>query len=671
MGGIALFTIYLFCGFLLSHFLFTDKRILVRIWLGIVFGIVGLMWSHVPFSFMFDFTILSHIAGFLVFAGLITAVYFIRRKNENNLNPFTKVGKNKNSNNYLTDSDKLMLKFLLGFSIIGIVLLSNHTLVEYNGGYYTGQATYGDMNFHLGIITSIAEQKTFPPDYNIFPGAQLDYYFFSNSISSSLLLFGTNLKAAYMLPMIVGFITLFAGFWFLADEILEDKKKSALAFVFYFLNGGLGTFYLLSDGRFKEIFTEWYRTPTNYRWDAPENLVTTINWTNTIVDMMLPQRATLFGWMTICAVFYLLYCGVFKNKKNHFLPAGILAGLIPMIQTYSYFAIGLVALCWLIYSFIRALKPAKKNKIKKYTTKDFIFNWLKFGLPAVFLAVPQFLIWIFGAVGGESFIRPEFNGLNEAGDFWLWYWIKNVGIVFVLLIPAFIMASKKMKIVYSGALTIFVAAELIVFQTHAYDNNKLFFMWYLFSCILVADFLINMLDKLKGKKKMALRVCILTLVIVLSSNAAVFTIIREVMSGMNTGIGSSFYCIYDAPSVKACEFIKEETDPSSTFLTYTNHNNAVSSLTGRNIFCGAGTFLASHDVDYTGRKDMMRFMYTDPEYFEINKIGDDYKIDYIYISSTERAYMPNLTENYFKDTYECVYNADGVTIYDVNRPINS
>ena len=110
------------------------------------------------------------------------------------------------------------------------------------------RCTYGDMNFHLGIITSIAEQGTFPPDYSIFPGAKLDYYFFCDSVSSSLLIFGSGLRGAYILPMLFGFALTFCGFWFLADSILKNRKKTLLAFLLFFLNGGLGTMYFLSDG---------------------------------------------------------------------------------------------------------------------------------------------------------------------------------------------------------------------------------------------------------------------------------------------------------------------------------------------------------------------------------------------------------------------------------------
>lgn len=651
MFGILLFIVYILLGITLSHILFERKKPTVRLWLGIVFGIVGLMWSHVPFSFMTGFSIISHTCGLVLFIAIITAVGLVVRKKRgyfpNPLKDFKSTWLKG-----ITASDQWMCIVLIIFMALAVILLSNHTLYEIDGGYYTGQATYGDMNFHLGIITSVAEQETFPPDYNIFPGAKLDYYFFCDSVSSSLYKFGTSLRMAYILPMVAAFATVFAGFWILADTILKSKKKSLLAFILFFLNGGLGTFYLLDKEKFHNIFYGYYCTPTNYRFKGDGE--TTIVWTNAIADMMLPQRATLFGWMAALAIFYLLYLAVFNRERENFLPAGILTGLSPMIQAYTFFTVGLVALCWLIYTFIQANKRERK---------DTILDWVKFGIPAVILAIPQFIIWIFGAVSGESFLNISLNAYNEAGDFWPWFWIKNVGVVFILIIPAFIMASKKLKAMYSGALLIFTVSELVVFQTLAYDNNKLYFMWYLFSCILVSDWICNMLEKLRSKHK-AVSAVILAVTVILSANAAVLTIAREVISGIP--LEGEFYCsigIYGSDQVAACEFIKENTDPHSTVLSYYSHNNAVSCLTGRNIYCGAGTFLYSHGVDYTGRQALIEDMFSGGEAFEENK--EACGIDYVYISSTERSEMRNLDENYFAANYPLIYSENNINIYDV------
>ena len=667
MLGIILLLIYLLLGITLAHILFTEKRPAIRIWLGIVFGLVGLMWTHVPFSFMFRFTKVSHILGLALFVALIEVAGLIRKRKLGYFpNPFKHFKANWFKSN--EKSGRAMLTVVFIFMLLATILLFSHTLAPDNdGGYYTGQATYGDMNFHLGIITSISEQETFPPDYNIFPGERLDYYFFCDSVSSSMLTFGTPLRIAYIAPMFFGFLAVFMGFWLFAETILKTKKKTILAFIFLFLNGGLGTIYFLDKEKFRNIFFGYYCTPTNYRFHDGEP---TMIWANSIADMLLPQRATLFGWMAAIAIFYLLYLAVFERERGAFLPAGILAGLAPMIQTYTFFAAGLVAFCWLIYSFttIASIKGKKAHQNKVTLAKELVVDWLKFGLPAIILAIPQFIIWIFGAVKSESFLRFEFNAFNEAGDNWIWFWVKNVGLVFILLIPAFIMASKKMKVFYSGALLIFVVTEFVVFQTYSYDNNKLYFMWYMFSCIIVAGWIADILDRIteKTRKKTGkiIRGTIIAVVIFVAANAGTLSVIREVLSGMP--IEDEFYCgigIYGADHVKACELISENCENDATFLSAYNHNNAISSLTGRNIYCGTGTFLNSHGVDYNGRQQLVNRMFQSGEEFEKNKA--ECGIDYVYISNTEKSSIKDVDEQYFASRYPCIYSADGVSIYDV------
>lgn len=68
--------------------------------------------------------------------------------------------------------------------------------------------------------------------------------------------------------------------------------------------------------------TGFYVTPTNLTEKG-------MRWVNVLVDMLVPQRATLFGWAALFAALYLLYRGVFRRDDQCFLPAGILGGLLP------------------------------------------------------------------------------------------------------------------------------------------------------------------------------------------------------------------------------------------------------------------------------------------------------------------------------------------------------
>ncbi|MBO7407690.1 MAG: hypothetical protein J6V14_08660 [Clostridia bacterium] len=660
MLGYLLFLIYLVLGVMMAAYLLPEKRLLVRLWAGFVLGIVALMWSNIPFSFLLGFGKASHLCGLGLTVLLTFGLYFYRAKRDKK--PlFEKHGMlTRVFGDFaggFTHDDRRLLLLILPFMLFAAICLGNHSFYNVDGSLYTGQCTYGDMNFHLGIITSMKEQGTFPPEYSICPGNQLDYYFLCDSVSSSLYLFGMGLRAAYVLPMLFGFLLVFLGFWLLAEAVLGKFSKATIAFVLFFLNGGFGTFYFLDNLRkdpknFTQIFTEYYHTPTNYV--NSQGGTSNICWTNTVVDMMLPQRATLFGWMLLFLVLYLLYNSVFESEKapwnRHFIAAGVLAGLAPMVQTYTYFTIGLAAAAWLVYSVIR----------DKFS-KKVLLSWVMFGVPALALSIPQLKIWIFGAVGGKSFISIAFNAYNES-DNWLWFWVKNVGLVFILLLPAFLSVPKKLKLMYSAGLLIFVVTEFVKFQTFAYDNNKLYLMWYAFSTLIVADFLVECYRKLEGVRG---RAVIAVILLVIATNAAVLTMGREMYSGFRP----QSYSLYDAKAVRAAEFIEENTPSDALFICHNNHNNVIACLTGRNIFVGSGTFLYSHDVGYQERQNALYSIFNDQDDFE--KYREEYGFDYAYISEWERANLDkgSFISDYLRDTYTLVYDQDNIQIYDLNAPL--
>ncbi|MBQ3847849.1 MAG: hypothetical protein II748_03235 [Clostridia bacterium] len=675
MWGVLLFLFYIGLGIFTAFFLFREQRALLKVWIGSVFGTMLLMWSNVPFSFIFGFTRLSHVCG-MGMTLLIVAGAFVWRKvyekkhpyeieepkfteekitentettpSEGSPTPNKTNSKKFNIFRYITADELVMIIFVCVFMLFPIFTLPSHTLTEVDGAYYTGQCTYGDMNMHLGFITSIAEQGMFPPEYSILPGAALNYPFLCDTVSSSVYLFGASLRVAYMLPMFFAFAQVFLGFWFLASSVLKKTSKTAVAFTLFFLNGGFGLIYFLDHvtkedkSNFTRIFTAFYNTPTNLVNSGKS--YSNIRWTNAMVDMMLPQRATLFGWMALFAALWLLYNAVFEKKGlKYYLLAGIVAGLMPMIHTHSYFATGLIAICWIIYSCVR-------DRFGKQT----VFGWLSFGIPALALSLLQIIKWTFNAVG-ESFVRYHYDWCNTT-DNPIWFWVKNIGLVLLILPAAFISVDKKKKAMYTGAMLIFLIAEFFVFQPNDYDNNKLFLVWYIFTAIIVADFMIECYRKLKGLKG---RVAIAIVVMLICTNAAGFTIAREVVSGYRP----YSYQLYSADMVDACDWIKDNTEPDSLFLCNNNHNNAVSSLSGRNIFCGAGTFLYFHGVGYSEREAELKKIFANVSKFD--EAVSEYGIDYVYISSYERANLDKTLIQYLEDNYEPAYSKGEVKIYDV------
>lgn len=283
-------------------------------------------------------------------------------------------------------------------------------------------------------------------------------------------------------------------------------------------------------------------------------------------------------------------------------------------------------------------------------------RWLRFGLPAVLLAAPQLMLWTLRSVEGNShFLRIGLDWVNQGQENWLWFWLKNVGLVFAMTPFALVFCPREQRPVFSGAALIFVLGEIVLFQPNPYDNNKLFYVAYLFACFLVADFIMLLVERLKTNP---LRAAFLALVVVIGCSAAVFTLGREVVSGLP----DHAYRLFSADDVSAAEYIMANTEPDAVFLTDDNHNNTVAALTGRNIVCGSPSYLYYHGLDYTGAQRDAQEMLTDAEAFE--RLRGEYKIGYVYFGSAERMLDGNIY-GYLAENYPAVFDSCTVTIFDL------
>lgn len=310
IAGTTYFLAFQILGIWLAMMLFKKEKMSFCFLIGSVIGSFTLQWFPVLFAFLFKFSKMAHVAALFLMLLLTAAVYFTIAKrtilNGRKMKP--------NIKQWFVDAPVLFL--LLPLFLFVVITLSHHTISYVDGAMHSGQSTYGDMNMHLGFITSIANQQTFPPEYSILPGTKLAYPFLSDSISSSIYLWGSSLRTAYLLPMLFALLQVFFGVYTVARYLLQTtgtsvKAKAFLAFTLFFFNGGFGFVYFLNEGlgseNFTRIFSAFYETPTNY---IAEN----IQWHNIICDMLIPQRATLFGWAVLFPLLALLFKA--RTEKN-------------------------------------------------------------------------------------------------------------------------------------------------------------------------------------------------------------------------------------------------------------------------------------------------------------------------------------------------------------------
>ncbi|MBQ9264798.1 MAG: hypothetical protein IJ189_11420 [Clostridia bacterium] len=670
MLSIVYWLLFTACGMAMARWLLPEKRPVVRVWLGAALGLMLMMWLPSGCAFCVKITVAAHGLALLPLAALTFAAWLGRKK--------------KKAARWSEDDrrlGKLLLFVALPLTAMGAYLQWTHNIMPAaDGSLHVGQSTYGDLALHLSIASGL-RGAAFPPDYTILPGARLSYPFLADSLSTSFMLLGFDLHAAIVFPGILMTALTFSGYVLLAARMADTKKGAVIAVLFFFLNGGLGFLYMVDmQGaalghvganelqsvkglweRIKLVLNGWYQTPANHAEFTTYNL----RWSNVIVDMMVPQRTTLAGWSQLIPCMYLLHDALRPSlpalddapkdgptavlARRHvnirqMIMLGVWAGALPMVNTHCFLALGLLSLGWMIWDMIQNRRWLGRA----------ILPWAVYGLLAVALAAPQLFTWTFQqSVGNDSFLNFRFNWVNgEQGmlDGYFWFYIKNIGLPFLLILLALLEKNEKRRFLAAGAFMIFIPAELIQFQPNPYDNNKLFYIWYMVCCVIAADYGLELLNKLKG---MRAKPVIAVMAAVCCFFTGALAVAREVVSD---------YEAFSKADVEAAAVVEEMTAQDDVFLTGDQHLNFVSSLAGRRIVCGPDLWLYWHGFnEITAQRhwDVRRF-YEDPEHNA--DVLAAYGVDYILVSAHER-YNYDVDTAALEEKYSLLYDRDGIQIY--------
>lgn len=658
LAALLLFGAFQGCGMAVARFALPGESGAVRLLLGSVAGTVMLQWFPAVFAFFLGFTLPAHLCALALAAALGLLGWHASRRG-----PKTGLGQA-----LLAFRRRRALWAALALWLFACFLVWKSFLFR-DGRIYSSQATYGDMSMHLSFITSLARQGAFPPEYSILPGTRLSYPFLGDSVSASLYLVGAPLNLAYALPMWLAMGQVIFGFLLFAARLLGSWNRGLLSWALFFGNGGLGFVYFLGGGweNFTRIFTEFYQTPTNL---AGEN----IRWVNVVVDMMLPQRALLFGWAVLFPLLYLLYRAVFEGQRRYFWWGGVLAGLLPMIHTHSFLALALVCGAWMVYTLCRDLgwaRPAARLgkglivlgllamaslktvlhatsredspkllwiagaglglwalaalvsvclQCRRGKGRQLLSTWGALFLITCALALPQLLFWTLGQAGG--FVRGHF-GWVTGEDSYLWFYLKNLGLTGVLALLGLLLAKQGEFCKYAPVLPIWFLGEFVEFQPNDYDNNKLFYVAFAFLCCAAGQALCNMLAQIRAKGP---RRCLAGAALGLCSCAAVLTMGREAVAR---------YELFSPGALALCGYVEEELPADALVLTDTRHNNEIASLAGRDILCGSPSYLYYHGLDYTRQQEAARQMYETPRASQ--HLFAAWGVDYVLVSDFERA----------------------------------
>lgn len=643
IGSLYLF-VYLIAGVCIVSWQLPRQRMPYRLWLGLCLGLMMMMWLPALAAFVMRFTLAAHWAALLVLLFLAALARLGRAPQPPR--PFDQADRAQ---------AKALLVTALPMTVLGVFLLSTHTLRPENGALYVGQSTYGDLPLHLGIISSL-RGAALPAEYSILPGQQLSYPFLADSLSTSFLLMGASLRMSVLIPGALMMALTFSGFMLLALRMADSRRSAVLAFYLLFLNGGLGFIYAMDMAgvslgqtgnhqlqmgtwleRLRNILDGWYQTPANHAEFTTYNL----RWSNIVADLLVPQRTFLAGWSMLMPCLYLLYDGLQADVRDsrQFLLLGIWAGALPLVHTHSFLALALLSAGWLIWDVFK---------------KRSLTAWAVYVAAAGALALPQLILFTFRQAGASGhFLRFQFNWVNGAGgmkDAYLFFYLKNIGLPFLILLCA--LFEKRRRFVFAGAFIIFIAAECIRFQPNEYDNNKLLYVWYALVSVPVAEYAFALWDRLRGLRARPLIAAVTLFCFFLSGTLA---LARE---------ANSNYMMFSPNDVEAARWIEANTEQDALFMSGTQHINPVSALAGRRIVCGPALWLYYHGFALDERERDIRAFYQsaapDPA------IARRYKAQYVLLSPSERADYGADAER-FGGAFDKVFENDEIAIFRVRE----
>ncbi|MBK9528203.1 MAG: hypothetical protein IPO41_07755 [Acidobacteria bacterium] len=529
----------------------------------------------------------------------------------------------------------------------------DRTIYELKDGLYTGGSNnYGDLPFHLGAIFSFTEINNFPPVNPSWAGAKFSYPFIADLLTACYMKVGGELKAAMFVQNISWAFSLLVLFEHFVASVTGSKLAGRIAPALLFFSGGLGFAWAFKD------MSEHAKGISDFIANLPRDYTISdkFRWGNTMVVLFMTQRSLLLGMPLVVLVLGGL-CQIFngqtdleiaeKVEKKGGLPipdlirdnsvaiaVGLLAGMLPLIHLHS------LAALFIVTAFLFAFRIDKWK------------SWLIFGIATAVVAVP-FLAWAMAGSASETskFFEFFFGWDKKPDESFVWFWIKNTGILFPMIALGLWLFYKdktataevkegeekpkaafpRLVLFYIPFVALFVISNIAKLAPWQWDNIKVLVYWFLLSIPFVAYGLAWLWEKGQALKVVSIA-CLVALT--LAGGLDVF----------RTMAGVTKFRVFDADAMKMAEQVKAKTAPNALFLNAPTFNTATV-LTGRQSLMRFTAHLTSHGIDPGTREQDVKQIYQGGA--AADALLKKHNIDYVLVSPEERNTL-KANEEFFK-----------------------
>jgi hypothetical protein len=558
--------------------------------------------------------------------------------------------------------------YALFYLVVAVVLwrVFQRAMIQEPEGIFTGVINnFGDLPFHLSVISGFAFGNNFPPQDPTYSGVPFTYPFLTDFVSAIFVRCGADLRQSMFLENFVVALAFVGLMHRWALEMLSDKLAAVITPLLVLLNGGFGWIFLRDidlqksneglTGMIQSLPSSFTINNTGWRWG------------NAMSTLLVPQRGFLLGLPLAVIVFTQWWKATEngetgepgkrdtgKNKANataekfslfplspvppsvaRMIAAGVVAGLLPLVHAHSFVVVMAVAAC------IALLQWRWRE-------------WITFAVVASIVALPQ-MWWSthHSAVDAKKFFEWQFGWDHGEENVFL-FWLKNTGLFAPLALAAILWRGKRpvisnRLIIFSLPFTLcFIVPNVLKMAPWIWDNIKVLFYWWLASAPLVAALLARLWRYGPAQKTLAfsLFVCV-TLAGALDVAVIVFR--------------SNQFGIFDAGGVQFAEVIKNETPPNAVVIHAPVHNHPVF-LTGRRSLMGYPGHVWTHGLEYQTREAEIARVYAGAP--DATAILRRYNVQYAVLGPQEVNLLKPRAQVFSQ--FQLVGDVGGYRLYKIN-----
>src|SRR5882724_5169743 len=315
--------------------------------------------------------------------------------------------------------DRWAFIYFLFYAGVAIVmwLVFDRALLEKPEGMYTGVLNnYGDLPFHISVITRFAFGQNYPPEDPTFSGVRFTYPFLTDFVSAIFVRCGASLRNSLFIENWIIGVALVGVLHRFGLRLLRNRTAAILVPVLVILNGGLGWAMLFGDVNKSDAGVFHVLMNIQHSYTILPDVAQGWRWGNAVTSLLVPQRGFLLG-IPLSVIVFTQWWDAMREKREEqsaegkkldakskgpkgknkqaledsqtgdktlspfalgsllssrrMIAAGFIAGLLPLVHAHSFIAtMGVGGVLALI-------------NIKKWR------EWLAFFLVASVIAIPQ------------------------------------------------------------------------------------------------------------------------------------------------------------------------------------------------------------------------------------------------------------------------------------------